>query len=145
MMKCKVYDGGYKPTKAHPYDAGFDMYLPDLPDLDCKLTIQTNQSVCVDTRVAVQIPEGYVGILFNKSGLNIKCNITCSNGVIDSHYTGTITVKIENHSDKPFTFHSGEKIGQMVVLMHHPDMKMELVDDLGETDRGTNGFGSTGK
>lgn len=142
-MKCKVYEGGYKPTKAHPYDAGFDIFLPDRDG--GKLTILPGETYCIDTRVAIQIPEGYVGILFNKSGLNVRYNIQCSNGVIDSHYTGAIVAKIENHSDKAYIFKNGEKICQLVVLRVHDDMNMEVVDDLGETDRGASGFGSSGK
>lgn len=82
-------------------------------------------------------------MLKSKSGLNVKYGIT-SEGVIDVGYTGSIVVKLYNHSEIPYTVNPGDKITQLVVISClYPDI--ELVDELEQTDRGENGFGSTGK
>lgn len=84
-----------------------------------------------------------VGFLKSKSGLNVKYGIT-SEGVIDVGYTGSIMVKLYNHSDKPYRVRKGDKISQLVIL---PCLlpELEVVDSLEETERGTGGFGSTGR
>lgn len=156
-MKIKLDNGGAKmPTRAHPYDAGLDLYAP----ADC--TVPATQSVVclnpfehsrrvetavgsatIDTGVHIEIPEGYVGFIKSKSGLNVKHGLTAE-GVIDAHYTGSIAVKLYNHTSEPYSFKAGEKIAQLVILpclLPEP----ELVDSLEETDRGDNGFGSTGR
>ena len=82
-------------------------------------------------------------MLKSKSGLNVKHGIT-SEGVIDVGYTGSIKVKLYNNSDKPYTVANGDKISQLVILpIVLPDL--EIVTELGKTDRGSNGFGSSGK
>ena len=82
-------------------------------------------------------------MLKSKSGLNVKHGIT-SEGVIDVGYTGSIKVKLYNNSDKPYTVANGDKISQLVILpIVLPDL--EIVKELGKTDRGSNGFGSSGK
>ena len=83
------------------------------------------------------------GFIKSKSGLNVKHNLT-SDGVIDVGYTGSICVKLYNHGDKPYQVERGDKISQLVVVkIETPEL--ELVDELEETDRGNNGFGSTGR
>ena len=140
-MKIKL-SGGKMPTRAHPWDAGLDLYAPEGKGI---YNIPPNGgSVTIDTLVHVQIPEGYTGFVKAKSGLNVKHGLTCT-GVIDSHYTGSIAVKLYNHH--PYLYYNvkpGEKIAQLVIL---PCLlpELELVDELEETDRGDSGFGSTGK
>ena len=96
-----------------------------------------------DTGVHVEIPEGYVGLIKSKSGLMVNHMIT-TDGTIDAHYTGSVKVKLFNHSTKNYHVKAGDKIAQLVIL---PCLlpELELVDSLEETDRGDGGFGSTGR
>lgn len=136
-MKIKLDEGAYTPTRAHKVDAGYDLYSP------VDMFIRAKGYETIDTGVHVQIPEGYVGFLKSKSGLNVKFGIL-SEGVIDSGYTGSIKVKLYNHSFRQFKVHKGNKISQIVFLpIYTPEL--EVVDELEETERGNSGFGSTGK
>lgn len=141
-MKVMLDPGAKMPTRAHEMDAGFDLYSP----VDTVLPVQsawTDGSVCIDTGVHMEIPAGYVGFLKSKSGLNVKSGIQ-SEGVIDAGYTGSIMVKLYNHSKIPVVIQKGQKISQLVLLpIITPDL--ELVDSLEDTERGAGGFGSTGK
>lgn len=130
-------DGGYMPTRAHKYDAGLDLRSP------VDVVVKSLDSATIDTGLHVRIPEGYAGLLVSKSGLNVNHDIT-STGLIDSGYTGSIRVKLYNHGLEDYQVHKGDKISQLVVI---PVMipRLELVGSLGESDRGDNGFGSTGK
>ncbi len=140
-MKIKLDPGAFMPERAHIADAGFDLRMPQ-GSRPYELIVSSG-SVIIDTGVHMQIPEGYVGMLKSRSGLNTKHGIV-NEGVIDSGYTGSIRVKLYNHGDKPYTVRSGDKISQLVILpVFTPDL--ELVDELEETDRGNNGFGSTGR
>jgi dUTP pyrophosphatase len=136
-MKIKLDDGAYLPERAHSTDAGYDLRTPR------RVVLHPHSSVTIDTGVHVQIPEGYVGFLKAKSGLNVKHNIT-GTGVIDSGYTGSIRVKLYNNGDIPHVFEVGDKLIQLVILpILTPEL--ELVDELEDTERGSDGFGSTGR
>ena len=125
------------PTRAHEDDAGLDIYTPDM------LIIKPHKAVTVDTGIHVEIPRGYVGFLKSKSGLNVKRNLI-GEGVIDSGYTGSIVVKLYNLGEDIVLINEGEKIIQLVLLpIITPEL--EVVDKLEETERGTGGFGSTGR
>lgn len=105
--------------------------------------IPAKESAVFDTGVHVELPEGTAGFLKSKSGLNTKHGIT-SEGVIDVGYTGSIVAKLYNHSGMDYKVNAGDKITQLVIVpILTPEIKM--VKSLGETDRGNNGFGSTGK
>ena len=136
-MKLKVVlDGGILPTRAHPNDAGLDLYSP------VRQVIRSNDRVSIDTLVRVAIPKGYVGLITSKSGLMANEGIT-SRGTIDSGYTGTIKAVLFNHSGKDYIVEKGQKITQLVILpIFTPELK--VVDSLEETERGTGGFGSSG-
>ena len=136
-MKVKLDEGAFMPTRAHEADAGLDLYSRE------DRWISSCGSSCFDTGVHVEIPKGYVGMVKSKSGLNVKYGLT-SEGVIDSGYTGSIVVKLYNHTYTPVFIENGQKISQLVILpILTPEL--ELVDDLEETERGNGGFGSTGK
>jgi dUTP pyrophosphatase len=152
-MKIMLDEGAIMPTRAHPYDAGLDLYAPkdvwvgrseaEVYGYDgCYRGHVRNGYAIIDTGVHVEIPEGCVGFIKSKSGLNVKHGLTAE-GVIDAHYTGSIVVKLYNHTSEPYMFKAGDKIAQLVIL---PCVlpPLELVDSLGKTDRGANGFGSTG-
>lgn len=154
-MKIMLSPGAKMPTRAHKWDAGMDLCSP----IDCVVPpSDTFVEICplgyprtktrvgeltIDTGVHIEIPEGWTGFIKSKSGLNVKHGLTAE-GVIDAHYTGSICVKIYNHTDKEYRFQAGDKIAQLVIL---PCLlpELELVDSLEETDRGENGFGSTGR
>lgn len=136
-------EGAYMPTRAHDSDAGLDLYTP------IDFFISYKDSKVIDTGVHVQIPEGYVGFLKSKSGLNVKSNII-TEGVIDAGYTGSIVVKVRSvgsvgdYVNSIKKFNKGDKITQLVILPIETP-KCVLVDKFEETERGDNGFGSTGK
>lgn len=138
-MKLKVVldTGAYMPNRAHKADAGYDLYSRE------NAIIYPNSCGKFDTGVHMAIPEGYVGFLKSKSGLNVKHGIQ-SEGVIDSGYTGSICVKLYNHGTRAVKIEEGQKISQLVLLpIITPDLELAL--SLDETERGDGGFGSSGK
>jgi dUTP pyrophosphatase len=138
VIKVALDNGAYMPERAHSFDAGMDLKTP------IGAYVCGHDSTVIDTGVHVQIPEGYVGMLKSKSGLNVKDGIT-SEGVIDAGYTGSIKVKLYNHSQDTKEFSRGDKITQLVIV---PCMLCDCEEiPVGELDgeRGDNGFGSTGK
>ena len=141
-MKVKLDKGAYMPTRAHKTDAGLDLYSPVevfLPSRDHWI----ENSVCIDTGVHVEIPEGYVGDVKSKSGLMMNDKIT-TDGTVDSGYTGSIRVILFNNGSRCVTIKKGQKIAQLVIKkIITPEL--ELVDELEETERGDAGFGSTGR
>lgn len=138
-MKLKVIldEGAKMPTKAHETDAGFDIYAPK------RIVLHSRDSATIDTGVHIEIPKGYVGFLKSKSGLNVKCGIT-GEGVIDAGYTGSIVAKLYNNSYETIYIEKDQKIIQ-IVFLPIPDVELEQVDRFAETERGANGFGSSGK
>ena len=125
------------PTRAHEADAGLDLYSRHTEIVCAK------ESAIFDTGVHIELPINTVGMLKSKSGLNVKHGIT-SEGVIDVGYTGSICVKLYNNSGYDYIVKRGDKISQLVILpILTPDL--EEVDHLEDTERGDNGFGSTGR
>lgn len=136
-MKIMLDPGALMPTRGHTADAGLDLMTP------VTRAVYPHSSTNIDTGVHIEIPEGYCGFLKSKSGLNTKHMIQ-TEGVIDAGYTGSIVVPVYNHSDELYIFNAGDKVTQLVILpIDLPEL--ELVDSLEETDRGEDGFGSTGR
>lgn len=136
-MKVKLDQGAFAPTRAHKTDAGLDLRSP------ISVEVPARGSVVIDTGVHIELPNGTVGFLKSKSGLNVKHDIT-SEGVIDFGFTGSIKAKLYNHGTKPYQVFRGDKITQLVIFdCRFPDV--EIVDELETTERGENGFGSTGR
>ena len=135
-MKITLDEGAKMPTRAHPYDAGLDLYAMEDGYIRC------NQSYTFDTGVHILIPEGCVGFVKSKSGLMCNHGIV-TDGTVDAHYTGSIRVCLFNHGTSKYEVKKGDKIAQLVVV---PCVlpPLELVDSLEKTDRGSKGFGSTG-
>ena len=127
------------PTYAHVGDAGMNLYA----DEDIMLGNETWN--VVSTGVAMSIPEGYVGLIHPRSGLAAKHGITVLNapGTIDAGYRGEIKVILLNGTDKDFVVRRGDRIAQLVVqeFVHGDIVEVSSLDD---TERSTNGFGSTG-
>lgn len=136
-MEIMLDDGAYMPTRGHKTDAGLDLRTPQA------VIVPAYGSVTVDTGVHVALPHGCAGLLVSKSGLNVKHDIT-STGLIDEEYTGSIVVKIYNHGGEDYVFEAGDKVTQLVVLpvVCEP---LEQVAAFNRTERGDNGFGSTGR
>jgi dUTP pyrophosphatase len=136
-MKIKLDDGAYMPTRAYPTDAGLDLRARETQIVPAK------ESATFDTGVHIELPEGTVGMLKSKSGLMCKFGLV-GEGVIDVGYSGSIVVKLFNHSGYDYEVHKGDKISQLVIL---PVLTpyLEVVDELSESDRGNNGFGSSGR
>lgn len=136
-MKIMLDEGAIMPSRAHESDAGLDLYARDSQIVCAK------ESAWFDTGVHIELPPGTVGFIKSKSGLNVKHGLT-SEGVIDVGYTGSIVVKLYNHSGYDYKINKGDKISQLVILpIITPEL--ELVDKLDDTERGSNGFGSSGR
>lgn len=137
-MKIKIDEGARVPTRAHPTDAGLDLYATH------DAVVPWNGSAIIQTGVHVQLPEGMAGLLVSKSGLSIKKDIT-STGLIDEGFQGEILVKLYNHGFKSYQVKKGDKVSQLVVFpVQYPSV--EIVDEFAEkTERGENGYGSTGR
>lgn len=133
-----VLDAGARlPERAHDTDAGFDLFSRESQIVPAK------GAAIFDTGVHIAIPFGFVGFLKSKSGLNVKHGIT-SDGTIDSGYTGSIAVKLYNHSDTDYIVEKGDKISQIVFQRFEAPL-FEIVSSLEKTERGNGGFGSSGK
>lgn len=137
-MKIMLDKGAYMPERAHPTDAGLDLKTPE------NIVLNPKQSVVIDTGVHIQLPKGTVGMLKSKSGLNVKFGIN-SEGVIDEGYTGSIVVKLYNHSDKIVLLERGDKITQLVILPVTIPTRLDVVESFEATERGNGGFGSSGR
>lgn len=144
-LKIKKLDpNAVIPQYAKPGDAGLDLVATSL-------TLDENNNLVYGTGLAIEIPTGYVGLLFPRSS-NSKKDLILSNhvGVIDSGYRGEIIFKYKSSlcsSGQYITgknYEVGDKVGQLI-LFPYPQVTIEEVEELTETERGTNGFGSTGK
>jgi dUTP pyrophosphatase len=132
-------EGAYMPERPHDADAGLDLRTRET------VTIPPGGSAAIDTGVHMEIPEGYFGKLESKSGLNVKYSVVSHGGVIDSGYTGSIVAKLYNHGKEPFVFQKGDKCIQIIIQPCENRMALMKVDRLEETERGNDGFGSTGR
>lgn len=139
-MKIMLDKNAVIPNKAHDDDGGFDLYAPE------SVFIEPNGSAVIDTGVHIELPPNTVGLLVSKSGLNVKHDIT-STGLIDVGYTGSIRVKLYNKKGSAYMVNKGDKISQIVILPIVPikNSDLEVVEEFAPTERGDNGFGSTGK
>lgn len=136
----KLHPDAVIPTKAHPTDAG-----ADLTAVSYEINEDT-KVITYHTGIAVEIPEGYVGLIFPRSSV-YKTGMVLSNcvGVIDSHYRGEILAKFYGVTDTVEGWYfEGFRIAQLVI-MPYPEVQYVEADELSETDRGTHGYGSTGK
>ena len=128
------------PTYGTEYSAGADLYSIEA------VTVEPHKTVLVHTGLALEIPEGYAGLIFARSGLACKRGLAPANkvGVIDADYRGEIMVALHNHTEAPVSIDAGERVAQLAIM---PFLKadFELADELSDTVRGAGGFGSTGK
>ncbi len=137
----KLSENALIPTYATEYSAGADLY--NLKGND--VTIQPGETLLIKTGISIEIPEGYCGLVFARSGLASKRGLAPANkvGVIDADYRGEIMVALHNHSAVPQSVEGGERIAQLAIV---PFLKAEFEEreELSATVRGIGGFGSTG-
>ena len=125
------------PTFAHTSDAGMDLYTVS------DLTVAPGERVQLPTGIALAIPEGYVGLIWDKSGISHKGGLKTLGGVIDAGYRGEVFVGIVNLSAEPYSFTVGDKVAQLLIqAVEQPHI--QEVSDLDITSRGSGAFGSTG-
>jgi dUTP pyrophosphatase len=134
----KLHQEARIPTIAHAGDAGFDLYAVG------RIVLQSGERVQVPTGIVLEIPAGYVGLVWDKSGLSHKGGIKTLGGVIDSGYRGEILVGVINLGKEEYVFESGHKVAQLLIQKVETPTFVQ-VDDLADTTRGEGGFGSTGK
>lgn len=134
------------PTKAHPTDACFDIYADALSfRSDGEIWIAPHDTVLIPTGFATNIPHGYWGAIFARSGLASKQGLRPANcvAVIDEPYTGEWKVPLHNDTNEPKVVKHGDRIAQFTLLPYY-DIQLTEVNELDTTDRGAGGFGSTG-
>ena len=137
----KLDKNAVTPTYGSSASAGADLYA-----LCDDIIIKPHETILIHTGIAVEIPEGYVGLVFARSGLASKRSLAPANkvGVIDSDYRGEIMVALHNHSESEQSIASKERIAQLVIAPYIT-ADFNEVSELCDTDRGANGFGSTGR
>lgn len=139
----KLRDGAQAPSYGSAYAAGCDLYAClDVPEL----TVEAGQTVLIPTGWAMELPEGFVGLIYARSGLATKSGLAPANkvGVVDCDYRGEICVALHNHSGEARVVKHGDRIAQMVITPYLTATFCET-DELSVTVRGIGGFGSTGK
>lgn len=138
----KLNEQAVLPTYGSANAAGADLYAC----LDAPLTIEPHETVMVHTGLAMELPEGYVGLVYARSGLAAKRNLAPANkvGVVDSDYRGEFMVALHNHGSEPATIEPKERIAQLVITPYIVG-QFQTVDTLEDTERGAGGFGSTGR
>lgn len=134
----KLHPNAKIPSYAHHGDAGFDLYVPEA------ITLEPGDRRTIPLGLAVEIPDGYVGLMFDKSSLSHKQGLKTFGNVIDSGYRGEVHAGLINQSGQTQTLDAGQKIIQMLII---PVMTVDIVeaDELSPSERGTGNFGSSGK
>lgn len=138
----KLRPGALLPTYGSVEAAGADLYAC----LEENVTIEPGCSAFIPTGIALEVPKGCAGLIYARSGMACKRGLAPANkvGVIDSDYRGEVVVVLHNHGKQPQTVEAGERIAQLVITPVLTPGYVEA-DDLSDSDRGTGGFGSTGK
>lgn len=138
----KLNEKAQTPTYGSQFAAGADLYACE----GSEVTIKAGETKLIHTGLALEIPEGYAGLIYARSGIATKRGLAPANkvGVIDSDYRGEIMVALYNHSGEEQTIADGERIAQLVITPFLT-VEYEETDALSDTKRGDGGFGSTGK
>lgn len=126
------------PSYAHNGDAAFDLFSTET------ITFRSGDVHSVPAGIKLEIPDGYAGLIWDKSGLAIKHGLKVLGGVVDSGYRGEVMVGMTNLTDTEYSLKKGEKVAQMIIQKVER-VSIEEVEELSETKRGEGGFGSTGK
>lgn len=138
----KLSQNAMIPTYGSEFSAGADLYAC----LDEEVEIRPGETFLVKTGIAMEIPKGYAGLIYARSGLATKRGLAPANkvGVVDADYRGEIMVALHNHSNQIQSIAPGERVAQMVIAPFLTAQFME-VEELEDTERGEGGFGSTGR
>ena len=138
-MVKRLHPNATLPTRAHEHDAGWDLHALEHD------RVESGETRMIRTGIAIAVPVGQVGDVRSRSGLSTR-NVTVANspGTIDPGYTGEVKVLLSNLSHKPFHIKPGDRIAQLV-FTYTNTQPLQEVDDLDPSERGTNGFGSTGR
>ncbi|MGN0380095.1 MAG: dUTP diphosphatase [Butyrivibrio sp.] len=138
----KLREDAILPTYGSEYAAGADLYAC----MDAPVTIEPHSTVMLHTGLAMEIPAGYAGLIYARSGLASKRHLAPANkvGVVDPDYRGEFMIALHNHSEEPQTVEPGERIAQLVITPFIT-ANFNVADELDETVRGEGGFGSTGR
>ena len=138
----KLNDLAKIPTRGSKFSAGYDLYAATNKDIQ----IPPHSTVKIGTGLAMDLPNGYFGAIFARSGIATKRGLRPANcvGVCDADYRNEYIVALHNDSNETMTVQAGERIAQLVILPYQ-DIDFKEVDELHDTDRGTGGFGSTGE
>lgn len=139
----RLSDSAIIPTRGSKYAAGYDLYA-DIGDQDY-IEISPHTTEKIKTGLAIEIPLGYFGAIYARSGIALKKNLRPCNavGIIDADFRGEVIVALHNDSNAPREIRNGERIAQIIIMPYLP-VNFEEVEELSETDRGSGGFGSTG-
>ena len=139
FVGCKnITETSKIPSRANFNDAGFDLYS------DENITIKANSRQTIKTGVAFQIQRGFAGLIWPRSGLAVKQGIDVLAGVIDSGYRGEVMVCLYNTSNEDVKIDHGDRVAQ-IIFQELPMVSLLSIDTLDDSQRGSNGFGSTGK
>ena len=138
----KLRETAILPTQGSKYASGYDLYA----NIDNAVVIQPHETVKIGTGLSMELPEGFGGFIFARSGLATKHGLRPANcvGLCDSDYRGEYIVALHNDSDAAQIIEPNDKIAQLVV-MKTETLDFNLVDELTDTERNDGGFGSTGK
>ena len=133
----KLSTSAITPTKANEFDAGWDLYASE------DAIIDPSKTELISTDISFAIPDGYVGLIWDRSGMAAKRGLHRFAGVIDSGYRGEVKVCLWNSADKYCIIHAGERIAQ-IIFQEVPQFSLKEVASLDDTERGEGGFGSSG-
>ena len=139
MKFKKLRADAFAPTKGHTFDAGWDLRAVE------DAVIAPEERILISTGIALDIPQGHVGLIWPRSGLAKEWGLDILGGVIDSGYRGEVGVLVINHGDYVKQIHRGDKIAQLVLQEHLLCQMVEVAEFPGESSRGDDGFGSTGR
>lgn len=136
----RYFEDSKLPTRADSGSAGWDLYAYD------DAVVQPGQTQMIASGIAVAIPNGYFGGIYNRSGLSTKHGIRLANctAVIDSSYRGMVGIPLHNDTDQPYKVTKGDRVAQMII-QPVPEVEWEEVDELDDTERGTGSFGHSGR
>ncbi len=126
-----------KPTKAHTDDAGWDLYS------SIDINIKPKQRDVISTGISLEMPNHFAGLIWPRSGMAVKHGADVLAGVVDSGYRGEVMVCLYNTGDKILQVKRGDRIAQ-IIFQEVPEVGITVIDSLGSSQRGSNGFGSTG-
>lgn len=133
-----INSNAIKPIKANPNDAGFDLHSTVRVDLT------PGKSCLIDTGLKLAIPDGWCGQINPRSGIASKHKVVVGARVIDAGYRGELKINLINHGDETFEIKVGDRIAQILFMPVLGTMIQVTEEELGETERGDNGFGSSG-